>query len=63
MAWMPRQSSFASCNQPEGELDGLRENASKDMEDAYKCDPSLAEEAASGKPERARDAMICEAEV
>jgi hypothetical protein len=46
-----------------GELDGLRENASKDMEAAYKRDPSLAEEAASGKPERARDAMIREAEI
>ncbi len=46
-----------------GELDGLRENASKDMEAAYKRDPSLAEQAASGKPERARDAMIREAEI
>lgn len=45
------------------ELDGLRENASKDMEVAYKRDPSLAEEAASGRPERARDAMIREAEI
>ncbi len=33
------------------------------MEAAYKRDPSLAEEAASGKPERARDAMIREAEI
>ena len=46
-----------------GELDGLRDNASKDMEAAYKRDPSLAEEAANGKPERARDAMIREAEI
>ena len=46
-----------------GELDGLRENASKDMEAVYKRDPSLAEEAANGRPERARDAMIRQAEV
>ncbi len=46
-----------------GELDGLREHASRDMEAAYKRDPSLAEAAASGKPERARDAMIREAEI
>jgi Ti-type conjugative transfer relaxase TraA len=46
-----------------GELDALRDHASKDMESAYKCDPSLAQESANGRPERARDAMINEAEV
>jgi len=46
-----------------GELDALRDGASRDMETAYKKDPALAAEAAGGNIGRAVRAMQLETEI
>jgi hypothetical protein len=45
------------------DLDALRDDSSRDAEAAYKRDPTLANEAANGAPERARRAMLFEGEL
>ena len=55
MDWTPEQ--LGELKAARGDLNALRGNAALDIEAAYKRDPDLAHEAASGNPGRARDAM------
>jgi Ti-type conjugative transfer relaxase TraA len=58
---LPHQTS--ALHKARAALDELGKRASKDMEHAYKDDPSLAHEAADGRTQRAIRAMKLEAEI
>lgn len=58
---LPHQTS--ALHKARAALDELGKRASKDMERAYKDDPSLAHEAADGRTQRAIRAMKLEAEI
>jgi hypothetical protein len=58
---LPHQTS--ALHKARAALDELSKRASKDMERAYKDDPSLAHEAADGRTQRAIRAMKLEAEI
>jgi AAA domain len=58
---LPHQTS--ALDKARAALDELGKRASKDMERAYKADPSLAHEAADGRTQRAIRAMKLEAEI
>jgi Ti-type conjugative transfer relaxase TraA len=58
---LPHQTS--ALHKARSALDELGKRASKDMERAYKDDPSLAHEAADGRTQRAIRAMKLEAEI
>mgnify|MGYP000847622048 CR=1 FL=1 len=58
---LPHQTS--ALDKARAALDELGKRASKNMERAYKADPSLAHEAADGRTQRAIRAMRLEAEI
>jgi Ti-type conjugative transfer relaxase TraA len=58
---LPHQTS--ALDKARAALDELGKRASKDIERAYKADPSLAHEAADGRTQRAIRAMKLEAEI